>query len=126
MKVVVIGVPRSGKTTYALSQYHKDIIIHTDHMLSRDLEWSAKSELIVHSMKTKTDFCIEGCDAVRGLRKFLKGNPGKPPCDKVIWLGESREELSNSQKGFGKGCKKIFFDILPELNKLGVEVIIYG
>lgn len=126
MKVVVIGVPRSGKTSYALGQYRSEFVISTDDILSQDLEWSKRSELITHWMETKTDFCIEGCDAVRGLRKFLKRNPGKSPCDKVIWWGSPREGLSNSQKGFGKGCRKIFFDILPELHELGVEVIVYG
>lgn len=126
MKVVVIGVPRSGKTSYALSQYDKDIIIHTDDLISQDIPWSHRSELITHWMETIPEFYIEGCDAVRGLRKFLKQNPGESPCDKVIWLGEPKEELSNSQAGFGKGCKKIFFDTLPELHELGVEVVVHG
>lgn len=126
MKVVVIGVPRSGKTTYALAHYNNEHVIHTDDLLDQDIPWSHRSELMVHWMETIPQFCIEGSDAVRGLRKFMKQNPGEPPCDKVVWLGSPREELSNSQKGFGKGCKKIFFDILPELYKLEVEVEVHG
>ena len=126
MKVVVIGVPRSGKTSYALGQYDSQYVIHTDDLVSQDIPWSHRSELIAHWMEIIPEFCIEGCDAVRGLRKFLKQNPGKPPCDKVIWWGSPKDELSNSQKGFGKGCKKIFFDILPELHELGVEVVVHG
>ncbi len=123
-KSVIIGVPQSGKTTHANANYPEDMIVHTDDLLSTVTDWSKRSEKIVEVMLEKEEFCIEGCDAVRGLRKFMKQNPEKKPADLVVWWGTPRTELSNRQAGFGKGCKKIFDEILPELLELGVGVTI--
>ncbi len=124
-KIVIIGVPRSGKTTYAHEHYKKEDVISTDNLLDcEELKWEDRSRRVVEWMAGRSSFCIEGCDAVRGLRKFLVTYPGKIPCDEVIWFGTAQEELSKGQAGFGKGCKKIFDTILLELNGLGVGITI--
>ena len=124
-KTVIIGVPKSGKTTYALAHHEKDQIVHTDELLDVEgLKWEDRSQVIVDLMIARKVFCVEGCDAVRGLRKFMVQNPKTRPCDHVVWMGRSREELSKGQTSFGKGCKRIFDDILGELHGLGIMVTI--
>jgi adenylate kinase family enzyme len=126
MKVVIIGVPRSGKTTLASAQeeYKSDTLIHTDSLLgSEKLEWSQRSERIVDWMDAYDDYIIEGCDAVRGLRKYMKTYPDEKPCDVVVWMDTPRDELSKHQTAFGKGCFKIFNELLPRLSELGVQVV---
>lgn len=123
-RIVIIGVPQSGKTTYAKKRYEADIVIHTDNLLTCDeMKWSERSERIVYWMTSRKRFCIEGCDAVRGLRKFMKENPDAQPADRVIWLGRPQAPVSKQQAAFGKGCRKIFDEILPELHRRGVEVV---
>jgi len=123
-RTLIAGVPQSGKTTYALKEFPESIITHTDDLLATVTVWSERSEKIVELMDKERQFCIEGCDAVRGLRKFMVRNPGKKPVDHVIWFGAPKVELSNKQAAFGRGCKKIFDELMPDLHTLGVLVTI--
>jgi adenylate kinase family enzyme len=126
MKVVIIGVPRSGKTTLAAAQeeYKSDTLIHTDSLLGcEELEWSQRSQRIADWMDAYDDYIIEGCDAVRGLRKYMAAYPDEKPCDVVIWMGIPRDKINNKQTAFGKGCYKIFNELLPRLNELEVQVV---
>lgn len=121
-RTAIIGVPGSGKSTRARKNYTN--VVHTDDFLGIPTDnWSERSERIAKCMLEK-QFCIEGCDVVRGLRKFLKLHPGVAPADHVIWLGVPKREVTDSQRAFGKGCKKIFEEILPELHARNVVVTI--
>ena len=124
MRHIIIGVPRSGKSTLSRETAGNQcmILIHTDSFID-EYPWEQRAVYIAGLFLMEPSWVIEGCDAVRGVRKFLQFHPERKPADKVVWLDSPREELTGPQAGFAKGLRKIFFsDIQPQLERLGVAV----
>ena len=123
MRTMILGVPEAGKTFYAnyLADNFKVSVIHTDDFI-KEYEWGQRAVYIAGLMLQEPPWIIEGCDAVRGLRKCLEFNPDRKPAEKVLWFDSPRKNLSPRQLGFAKGLRKIFAEIQPQLERLGVEV----
>lgn len=91
MKILIIGGPRTGKTTRALEQAKTletlgtpHTLVHTDDIAAR-LPWSMVSDEVFELLQRPGDWIIEGVAGVRGLRKYLKA--GLVPDFEVIWMG---------------------------------------
>lgn len=120
-RTVIVGGPRTGKTTRALAEADGAAVIHTDHeILARD--FAAQSEAVAHLLDQQSSFVMEGVTAVRALRKCMRAHPDKKPCDRVIRLTEPHQPLTPGQASLAKGCDTVWREIEPELRRRGVVI----
>lgn len=100
MKIVITGVPDSGKTTLAnlLGKLLGIPVAHTDE--TKEMDWSAASEAVSYWLSRPGPWIIEGVVIPRALRKWITrhggetGQPPEPPFDKIIVLREPRAVLT--------------------------------
>lgn len=122
-RLVIVGGPRTGKTTLAaelVGTRGLTRVRHTDDLI--ELGWSEASQRIADEWLTEPGpWIIEGVAAVRGLRKWLRANPGRP-CDRVVHLLTPKVFLTSGQAGMTKGHAKIWREVEPELRARGVEI----
>ncbi len=117
-RLVIAGVPKSGKTTLA-KDYSCDVM-HTDDLIA--FGWSEASELVASEwMRKPGPWVIEGVATVRALRKAMMGTVAKP-CDAVLYLGAPHVELSAGQQGMAKGIASVWAEVMPRLKARGVKV----
>lgn len=93
---------------------------HTDELIP--LGWSKASETVIAWIDNPALDVIEGVTVLRGLRKWLRLNVTGKPCDKLIYLRGPFEELNRGQVAMTKGCRSVFRQIRPYLQKRGVVV----
>lgn len=113
MKLLIIGYPRSGKTTMArerehnltLTEGYKASFTSTDDLI-KQYEWTAFSDKVADLLDQPGPWIIEGCSAVRGLRKYLKA--GKKPDFKIVWLDKPYIPLVGKQVGFAASLSSIW------------------
>lgn len=113
MRTLIIGWPRTGKTTLAQEMGGGR---STDEVMS--MGWSEASEEVSKWLDQPGDFIIEGVALPRALRKWQERNPGeKPPVDKVILLNNPHETLTDGQIAMGKGMDTVMSQVLPWLSQ---------
>lgn len=115
MRLLIAGVPGSGKTTLA-----GEGAIHTDDYI--ELGWSEASLAVSCLFDAIGPWVIEGVTVPRALRKWLVQHEDGKPCDKVIFLNEPWEELSKGQASMAKGCRTVWLQVVGELRERGVEI----
>jgi adenylate kinase family enzyme len=122
MRILIAGIPRSGKTTLAttLEREHKLRVFHTDSLIP--LGWSEASDVASGWIEQPAPWIIEGVAVVRALRKWLAKNSGKP-ADVVHWLDQERVPLSDGQTSMAIGCRSVWREVLPELLGRRVKVV---
>ena len=116
-RIVVLGGPRTGKTTYAATLGGR--VRHTDDAM--DLGWSEASAEVARWMVQDGPWVIEGVAGARALRKALATSTERP-CDRVVVLSDPWAELTSGQRTMTKGCVAVFAEIRAELLARGVEV----
>ena len=120
MKIVIIGGPRTGKSTLARTF---DIPVYCGDPISlvKDPEegvtylpnikdWSVQSMHICNEWFSKDEGVFEGVAMVRALRKWAVLNDTMP-CDKIIYLTETKVEQSKGQISMMKGIKTVWEEI---------------
>lgn len=123
-RVLVAGVPRAGKTTFAL-ELARDLKcepLHTDDLAP--LGWSESSAAAAQWFATEGPWIIEGVAVPRAIRKWLAANLGAP-ADAIYWLPMPRIALTPGQLTMAKGCLTVWREILPVLIARGVTPIRY-
>jgi hypothetical protein len=122
-RLVICGVPRSGKTTLAARMHPQAAgrIRHTDDLIS--FGWSRASEIVAAQWFTLSGpWVVEGVAAVRALRKWLRAHPEGAPCDRVIWCNAPHVALTPGQETMAKGARTVWNEIAAELEGRGVVV----
>lgn len=125
-RVVIIGPPKAGKTTYADKRGLRDgvEVRHTDDLIGQ-FDWSGVSEHIAFEWLAQPGpWIIEGVAAVRALRKWLRHHDEGKPCDEIVLLEEPWVALSDGQARMAKGCAKVWGDVEGELRARGVAVVV--
>lgn len=117
-KIAVAGVPRAGKTTYAQSLPNAR---STDELVP--LGWSEASAKAAGWFNDNDVDVVEGVAVPRALRKWLEANPEGKPCDEVHWFNQPRIPLTPGQSAMAKGCRTVFDEIRPELERRGVKIV---
>lgn len=122
MRVLIVGWPRSGKTTYARDLAQKLGLEHlcTDPQnkcdpgvrgIPNDLEWGESSQFVANHL-LGLNAIVEGVSVPRALRKWREMNPGSPPpVDKVIWLDPRFEQVTSGHMGMGKGIDQVMEEL---------------
>jgi hypothetical protein len=118
-RVVIAGVPKSGKTTLAgPCARHTDDLLHE----ASRLEWSQISDTVAAWFDAPGPWIVEGVRTVHALRKWLRAHATGRPCDRVIWMGTPLVPLDRGQAVMGKGCATVWREIRPVLLARGVAV----
>jgi adenylate kinase family enzyme len=123
-KVVIVGVPRAGKTTLAVrvGAEHSRRVRHTDELIGK-LAWGKDSEEVARWLDAPGDWVIEGVTAVRALRKWMALNPsGRLDGVLVINLPCPMILLTAGQSSAAKGVRTIWVGIEKELRERGADV----
>lgn len=126
-RVVIAGVPRSGKTRLAAViaaslGLADEFVQHTDDLITC-MDWSESSAEVARWFDGPAPSVIEGVSCVRALRKWLRANNTGKPCDTVYWLSEPKVAQSKGQQIMGKGCLTVWWEIANELAQRGVEMV---
>lgn len=126
-KILIIGVPRAGKSTIATS-LASELGIPLKHIdeWAKTLEWSVVSDKVAEKLETEGPWIMDGVAGVRGLRKWLERNPGKKPDFMIIWMGEPAIKLTAAQDNMRNGTLTIWKGVAPELLKRGVHIYSRG
>lgn len=126
-RIVIIGGPRTGKTTLARELMESERIavgcsFHTDDLIN--LGWSEASQHVADEWLTQPGpWIIEGVAVVRALRKWRDAHPGEPPpVDRVIRLTTPHVALEGGQIAMLKGEHTVWRQIEPWLREHSVEV----
>src|SRR6266550_2238300 len=119
MRTVIVGGPKTGKTTRAIAEGGD--ILHTDD-LAAGRDWSAQSLAAMARLGQDGSWTMEGVTAVRALRKWLAAHPDGKPCDRVVRLTEAHQSLTPGQASLAKGCDTVFREIESNLRQRGVLI----
>lgn len=127
-RIVVVGGPRTGKTTYAHRlaaerSFPDGALRHTDELVGV-LEWSEASDEVARWLDEPGPWLIEGVAAVRALRKWLDAHPRTEeglPFDELHFGTIAKTDLSPGQRAMTKGHATIWAEIAPR-----VEVRLVG
>lgn len=125
-RVLITGGPGAGKSTASERMGTKSgfPVLHTDDL--NPLPWSEQSTVAMRWLDRPGSWIIEGCTAVRALRKWLKANNTGLPFDIVYWHAKSQEKLEEGAERLRKGCRTVWDEIQPELVKRGADIrVIY-
>lgn len=121
LRVIICGAPRAGKTTAALAMHtHGCWVYHLDSLVEKHT-WSEQSTVAARYLSEPGPYIIEGCAAVRALRKYMATCPDKP-CDAVVRFTSPRAPLSAGQETLRKGEATIWAGIEGELISRGVKI----
>jgi adenylate kinase family enzyme len=127
MRLLIAGVPRSGKTTLSKTIVRTlpcSLIVmgprSTDDMIA--LGWSAASERVAQWLDAAGPWIIEGVAIPRALRKWLATHHYGTPADEIRWLGTPRVPLTPGQLTMAKACETVWNEVRPELERRGVVV----
>lgn len=118
-RVIIIGGPRTGKTT--LARQLSPAARSTDDIIG--LGWSAESEAVSHWFDERGPWVIEGVTIVRALRKWFERNPLVPreriaqrkPCDRIIFLRTPFVRLNPKQLSMADGHETIWGKVASDV-----------
>lgn len=134
-RIVVIGGPRTGKTTYATKLAKQlgchlgstgkrteqpDGLVSTDNYMRR-ADWKTLPDVVLKDLKDRDSWVLEGTQAARVLRRALKEDP-KFTVDKVLVFGRPWVQRNPGQEAMAKGVRTILNDMAPLLRDRGIEV----
>lgn len=120
-RIIIIGAPMSGKTTYASTLNIPHYCTDPKHLsreksdkinyMPQGLKWGDDSEFVVSQWFNKPGpWVIEGVGAVRALRKFAQKYPYSMPCDEIIVMMKGEPETIG-QKSMGKSVMSIWGEV---------------
>ena len=126
-KVLVVGPPRTGKSTAAdfiahalnLPLYHSDVY--------KELPWDEQKQVVGKLIRSLSGFVFEGCTVSRALNMFRETNPSFKPCDTVFYLTKylvPRNDLTPGQLSMGTRIRNHMLEVVPWLQSLNVRMVI--
>lgn len=135
-RIVITGVPRSGKTSVAnalskaidtergirpVENLHHPVR-HTDDLVGK-CGWSGASLEAATWLDTPGPWIIEGVTTIRALRKWAWRSPKHlKPCDYIFWAEAPHGPITAEQRTLMKGCQTIWARLYDELAMRGVVV----
>jgi hypothetical protein len=135
-RIVVAGVPKSGKTTFVETILQSDLgsalmglgrptltVHHSDDLI--DLDWSSQSLAAMRWLDEPGPWICEGVTMIRALRKWTAVDTNwilRKPCDTLYWFGTHATDVTRRQRALGNNCQGIFDEVAPYLISSGVQI----
>lgn len=132
----MIGGPRTGKTTYA-TKLARELGVHlastgkrteapnglvsTDNYLDRGT-YADLPDRVIADLRQRESFVLEGTQAARVVRRWLRESPDEVKLDKALVFHRPWVRRNPRQEATAKGVKTMLRDLLPMLEKAGVQV----
>lgn len=142
-RVVVIGAPRTGKTTYA-TKLARELGVHlastgkhteqpeglvsaknygkisTDDYLNK-YSYAELPSQVIADLRKMDSFVLEGTQAARVLRRWLRETPDEPRVDKaLVFLGRPWVARTPKQEATAKGVRTTWRELEPMLQSAGI------
>ena len=134
-RIVVLGAPRTGKTTYA-TKLAKDLGVHlastgkrseqpeglvsTDNYLDKG-SYADLPDRVIADLRGRESFVLEGTQAARVLRRWLRTAPDEVKLDKVLgFLGRPWVARTPRQEATAKGVRTTLRELEPMLKQAGI------
>lgn len=126
-KILVVGPPRTGKTTGSnLIAHALDIpLYHSD--IYKELEWDQQKKVVYELIRSMSGGVFEGCTVARALNLMYERNQLEKPCDTVFYFTKyliSRSDLTPGQLGMGTKIRNIMEKLTPWLRQMDVRLIV--
>jgi hypothetical protein len=107
-RVVITGVPRSGKTTLALALAKPTLPV----LYGDGKDW----------LNAPGPWIIEGDTIPTTLRSWLMANGNGKPCDRVFWLAEPKVTLSAAERASQQDLEALWREVGGLLRQRGVTI----
>jgi adenylate kinase family enzyme len=125
VRLIIIGGPKTGKTTLARAATGDTPAYHTDDLIP-GRSWADQGDaafmmLCRANLDDPDGFVYEGVLAVRALSRWLKSRTDSP-CDQLLVLTVPRVSQTPEQQRLGKAIMTQFQPLIPGLRALGVEI----
>lgn len=120
-RIVIVGGPRTGKSTLAARFSHIAKRNSTDETIGMD--WSQSSHEVSKWFEQTGPWLIEGVATARALRKWLQRHNMDKPCDRIVVLTSPRVAQTTGQATMSKGIETVWKQIEQELRLRGCEIL---
>lgn len=121
-RIIVLGGPHCGKTTYALKLARERGLSaprHTDDLIGKH-DWSGCSAEVARWFDLPGPWLIEGVACARALRKWLASHPRGKPCDVIVPMHKVVTQQTGPQAAMHSGCLKVWNEVQAALLARGV------
>lgn len=119
-KIVIIGMPRAGKTTLS-NKLNRHNTVHTDDFID-EWSWDETPEKLIDNYGHLYEYCIEGVQGYRLLRTGLRDGSfepevvvicqsSSPPLKKHLAMRKSLEKIYADWLALGPECQIIFYQM---------------
>lgn len=122
-RIAITGGPRTGKTTTGRRLAAETGLPLTSTDDYKALGWSEASQAVADQLAKGEPGIVEGVAVPRALRKLLAAAPDQKPVDRLLVLESPKVPRSKGQAAMGKGVATVLAEILPDLRRLGVEIV---
>jgi hypothetical protein len=120
-RTVIVGGPRSGKSTLANLLRRDGIKIHGGEEL-RGVDWSQGSAQAATWLDEPGPWICENVAMARALRKWLTAHHGSP-ADVVVVLRHPVADRTTGQLAMAKGVETVWREVAPDLASRGTAII---
>lgn len=122
MRVVIAGGPRVGKSTLFRSMaLDYPVAIGTDDFMH--LPWEAVPNAVISVLERSDDWLLEGVQALRVLRRWIRDRTDYPGVDLVYYLTEPMAARTPRHWSMAKAIDKHWRDVVPRLAADGTDII---
>lgn len=134
MRIAICGGSRCGKTTLG-TKLAVDLGVHllstgkrstADNLISTDnykgAPWEAIPDIVIPKLEELEDWILEGTQATRVLRRWLRTRYEHVRLDEVYWLDRPFVPRSKGQQTQAKGIATVWADVRPLLLRKGIPI----
>lgn len=123
MRIVIAGAPRCGKSTL-LRELALDFpcAVSTDDFIHHT-PWEEVPNACIRVLEKYDSWALEGVNAVRVLRRWIRDLGTCPLIDKVYYLTKPMAPRKPAHESMAKGIHKQWREVEPWLLKMGVEIV---
>jgi len=114
-RIMVFGGPKTGKSTLAkqLAREMGAQVMRTEMLLGLGYTWAELAERTQEWLNFRSPWVIEGLVVPRVIRRWLRENPGKLPCDEIWCLGDSAYvPITKGQQTAANGVMSVWDECL--------------
>jgi hypothetical protein len=121
---VIVGGPRSGKTSHASragERYQREVLWEDQTFRGKTRDQQAAG--VASDINRSGEWIMEGCATVLGIRQWLADNPEREFPAAILYLRSPIQDRTEQHVRMAKGVHTVWEQVLPELRKRGATII---